>query len=50
MDALLVWANTITAALKSALSKAFTYLKDQWPHLVNYLQDGRLEISNNRAE
>ena len=26
------------------------YLKEQWPYLVNYLRDGRLEISNNRAE
>ena len=33
------WANSRTAAPKSALGKAFTYLKD-----------GRLEISNNRAE
>lgn len=27
-----------------------TYLKGQWPNLVSYLQDGRIEISNNRAE
>ena len=27
-----------------------SYLKDQWPYLTNYLKDGRLEISNNRAE
>ena len=26
------------------------YLKEQWPYLTNYLKDGRLEISNNRAE
>ena len=50
LDALLAWANTRTAAPKSALGKAFTYLKEQWPYLVNYLRDGRLEISNNRAE
>ena len=50
LDAFLAWANTRTAAPKSALGKAFTYLKEQWPYLVNYLQDGRLEISNNRAE
>ena len=35
---------------KPALGKAFTYLKEQWPYLTNYLKDGRLEISNNRAE
>ena len=27
-----------------------TYLREQWPYLVNYLKDGILEISNNRAE
>jgi len=32
------------------LGKAFTYLKEQWPYLTNYLRDGRLEISNNLAE
>ena len=50
LDALLSWANTRTAAPKSALGKAFTYLKEQWPYLTSYLNDGRLEISNNRAE
>ena len=50
LDAMLSWANTRTAAPKSALGKAFHYLKEQWPYLTNYLKDGRLEISNNRAE
>ena len=50
LDAMLVWANTRAAAPKSALGKALTYLKDQWPYLINYLRDGRLELSNNRAE
>lgn len=27
-----------------------SYLKDQSLYLINYLKDGRLEISNNRAE
>jgi hypothetical protein len=26
------------------------YLQEQWPHLIQYLKDGRLELSNNRAE
>jgi transposase len=26
------------------------YLLEQWPRLIRYLDDGRLEISNNRAE
>lgn len=43
-------SNSRTAAPKSALGKAFTYLKEQRPYLTNYLKDGRLEISNNRAE
>jgi len=50
LDAMLAWANTRAAAPKSALGKAFTYLKEQWPYLMNYLKDGRLELSNNRAE
>ena len=50
LDAMLSWANSRTAAPKSALGKALTYLREQWPYLTNYLKDGRLEISNNRAE
>ena len=50
LDAMFAWANSRTAAPKSALGKAFTYLKEQWPYLTNYLKDGRLELSNNRAE
>ena len=50
LDAMLSWANSRAAAPKSTLGKAFTYLKEQWPYLTNYLEDGRLELSNNRAE
>ncbi len=50
LDAMLAWANTRAAAPKSTLGKALSYLKDQWPYLLNYLEDGRLELSNNRAE
>lgn len=50
LDALLAWAECRTVAPKSALGKAMTYLKEQWPYLTNYLKDGRLELSNNRAE
>ena len=47
----LCWHGQIREpAPKSALGKAFTYLKEQWPYLLNYLKDGRLELSNNRAE
>ena len=50
LDAMLSWANTRNAAPKSKLGIALTYLKNQWPNLVNYLKDGRLELSNNIAE
>ncbi len=52
LDALLVWANENApkTAPKSALGKALHYLLEQWPYLVRYLEDGRLELSNNRAE
>ena len=50
LDAMLAWANTRSAAPKSALGKALTYLKNQWPYLNSYLLDGRIELSNNRAE
>ncbi len=50
LDAMFVWANSRTAAPKSVLGKAFPYLKEQWPYLTNYLKDGRLDISTNRAE
>ena len=52
LDALLAWANETSAktAPKSALGKALQYLREQWPYLVRYLEDGRLELSNNRAE
>ena len=50
LDAMFAWANSRTAAPKSALGKALNYVREQWPHLCNYLKDGRLELSNNRAK
>ena len=44
------WANSRNIAPKSAQGKALHYLKEQWPYLTGYLKDGRLELSNNRAE
>lgn len=49
-DALLAWADSVSAVPKSALGKALHYLKEQRPYLLRYLEDGRLELSNNRAE
>ena len=50
LDAMLAWANTRNAAPKSKLGVALNYLKNQWTDLTAYLQDGRIELSNNRAE
>ena len=51
LDALLAWAEDASAktAPKSALGKALHYLREQWPYLVRYLEDGRLELSNTPA-
>ena len=48
----LSWANEmqVKTAPKSALGRAIHYLLEQWPYLTRYLEDGRLELSNNRAE
>jgi transposase len=35
---------------KSALGKALAYSLNQWPKLTRYLEDGQLNIDNNRAE
>ena len=35
---------------KSALGKAVGYCLNQWDKLVRFMEDGRLEIDNNRAE
>jgi len=35
---------------KSALGEAVAYCRNQWPKLIVFLEDGRLELDNNRAE
>lgn len=52
LDALWSWANSVKrkAAPKSQLGKAIHYLLSNWEKLNNYLLDGRIELSNNRAE
>lgn len=45
-----VYMALMIFAPKSSLGKALSYLKEQWPYLLNYLKDGRPELSNNRAE
>lgn len=44
------WANSVSAMPKSGASIAARYAISQQKYLEHYLEDGRLEISNNRAE
>lgn len=46
----LSWAKSIQVLPKMLLGKAIGYLIEQWPYLKNFYLDGRLELSNNRAE
>lgn len=39
-----------TVPKESLLGKAISYTQNQWPKLIRYLEDGRLNIDNNRAE
>ena len=50
MDELYNWVFHLNASTKSLLGKAAHYTRSQWQWLTGYLEDGRLEISNNRAE
>jgi transposase len=51
LDEFLVWLKAQAPFLgKNVLSRAVRYTLDQWVYLERYLLDGRLEISNNRAE
>ena len=47
---MLSWAKSVKAPPKSHLGKAVYYLSEQEQWLRWYLEDGRLEIDNNRAE
>jgi transposase len=49
-DALFEWAAALGALAKSLLGKAIHYLLSQRSYLENVFEDGRLELSNNRAE
>ncbi len=42
--------NQPTIPPKSLLGQAVSYTLNQWPKIMTYLEDGRLEISNNRSE
>jgi transposase len=47
-----IWLDAQSNATlpKSALGVAITYCRNQWPKLIEFLNDGRLEVDNNRAE
>jgi transposase len=52
LEAFLAWLKTQTprALPKSPVGQAIQYCRNQWDKLTAFLQDGRLEIDNNRSE
>ncbi len=52
LDELRAWLDAVLPQVppSSATGKALNYLHNEWPKLIGYLNDGRLEIDNNRAE
>lgn len=50
MEAFFAWVDSCNAVPKSPVGKALYYARSQRKYLERYLLDGRLEISNNRAE
>ena len=50
LDKFSQWLTQTNVPPKSALGKAVGYCKNQWPKLNRYLEDGGLNIDNNRAE
>jgi hypothetical protein len=52
MEEFYAWAKAqiAKASPKLALHKALSYAITYWPYVMNVLEDGRLELSNNIAE
>jgi transposase len=52
LDEIRVWLDQVLGQVPptSATGKALSYLHNEWPKLIRYLDDGRLEIDNNAAE
>lgn len=52
LDELRTWLDEALPQVppQSATGKALNYLHNEWSKLIGYLNDGRLEIDNNRAE
>jgi len=44
------WIDTVNVLKGSKLAEAITYSINQKPSLGTFLEDGRIELSNNRAE
>ena len=49
-DAFFEWAESMQNKCIGKLAEAITYAVNQKKWLLNFLQDGKLELSNNRAE
>ncbi len=47
-----LWLDSLVGAvlLKSIFGAAIIYCRNQWPKMIRFLEDGRLELHNNRAE
>jgi hypothetical protein len=50
LDAYWAWLDTVRALQGSKLGEAVTYSRNQQIPLSRFLEDGRIDISNNRAE
>lgn len=50
LDEFLSYLHIAKASPKTGFGRAVHYTLEQWKYLERYLLDGRLEISNNRAE
>lgn len=52
LDEFRLWLDvqSVSALPQSALGKAVVYCLNQWSKLIVFLEDGRLEVDNNRAE
>ncbi|MBV8792012.1 MAG: IS66 family transposase [Pseudolabrys sp.] len=52
LDDLAIWFDATLEKLsgKSDIAKAIRYARSRWTELTRYIDDGRLEISNNAAE
>ena len=52
LDAYLIWLKEQQELVtpKSATGMAISYTLKQWPKLITFMKDGRIEIDNNRAE